>query len=144
MTLDLNKTTRDYLYGRLLAIADALEERALYKAKEKRPTNAARYMQQFSQRPFRTWKQIHDALTPYVLRLGSVAYFYKRQIAEVSILFDDNEFKRDDPLTAEYLLGYYCQWNELDKFKRKPLPAASDAPPEDAFLYEEEIDDDIE
>lgn len=54
MSLDETRQTRDYLYGRLLAIADVLEERALYKAKEKRATNAARYMQQFAQHPFRT------------------------------------------------------------------------------------------
>jgi CRISPR-associated protein Csd1 len=115
MSLDETKTTRDYLYGRLLAIADILEERALYKAKEKRATNAARYMQQFSQHPFRTWNQIHSALTPYIVRLRG-AYYYKNLMAEVNGLFDPEDYASDKPLTGEYLLGYYCQ---LQKFFEK-------------------------
>ncbi|HXQ35879.1 MAG TPA: type I-C CRISPR-associated protein Cas8c/Csd1, partial [Anaerolineales bacterium] len=88
MSLDETRKTRDYLYGRLLAIADVLEERALFNAEKNRPTNAARYMQIFSQRPFRTWQQIHDLLTPYIMRLGGKAYFYKNLIAEVNGMFD--------------------------------------------------------
>jgi CRISPR-associated protein Csd1 len=118
MSLDETRRTRDYLYGRLLAIADVLEERALYKGEQKRATNAARYMQQFSQRPLRTWKQIHDSLTPYILRLGG-AYYYKNLIAEVQGLFDPDDFMRDKPLTGEYLLGYYCQRQKLLEKKDK-------------------------
>lgn len=121
MTLNPTNTNRDYLYGRLLAIADHLEAKALRdeEGKQKRPTNAARMMQQFSQRPYRTWKQIHDALPPYFWRLsGGTATWYKDQIAEVCNKFVPGEFKSDDPLTGEYLLGYYCQWHELRKFKK--------------------------
>lgn len=110
--LDKSNTSRDYLYGRLLAIAEKLEEIALWKGEKQRPTNAARYMQQFSQRPFSTWMQIHDLLTPYILRLGGAANF-KNQIGEVKILFKPGEFDSDKPLTGEYLLGYYCQRHEL-------------------------------
>jgi len=111
MSLDETRTTRDYLYGRLLAIADDLEEMALYKAKEKRATNAARYMQQFSQRPYQTWKQIHEALTPYMARLGG-AYFHKNLIAQV-INLNPEALEGNKPLTGEYLLGYYCQRQKL-------------------------------
>jgi CRISPR-associated protein Csd1 len=114
MPLDETRNTRDYLYGRLLAIADVLEERALYKSGQKRATNAARYMQQFSQRPLSTWKQIHDSLTPYVLRLGG-AYYYKNLIGEVKCLFNPDEYLLDQPLTGEYLLGYYCQRQKLEQ-----------------------------
>jgi CRISPR-associated protein Csd1 len=115
MSLDETRTTRDYLYGRLLAIADALEERVLYKAKEKRATNAARYMQQFSQRPYQTWKQIHEALTPYMVRLGG-AHYYKNLIAQV-INLNPGALEGNKPLTGEYLLGYYCQ---RQKLREKP------------------------
>lgn len=115
MSLDETRTTRDYLYGRLLAIADVLEERALYKAKEKRATNAARYMQQFSQRPYQTWKQLHEALTPYMIRLGG-AHYYKNLIAEVTNL-NPEALEGNKPLTGEYLLGYYCQ---RQKLREKP------------------------
>lgn len=136
MTLDPTNTSRDYLYGRLLAIADHLEAKALRdeEGKQKRPTNAARMMQQFSQRPYRTWKQIHDALPPYFWRLKSgTANWYKDQIAEVCSKFVPEEFKSDDLLTGEYLLGYYCQWQELRKFvKGADKPDSEDA--EEAFI----------
>lgn len=113
MSLEENRNTRDYLYGRLLAIAERLEESALYKAKEKRATNATRYMQQFSQRPFRTWNQIHSSLNPYMVRLGGAGY-YKSLIAEVTGLFvSPEEYMKDKPLSGEYLLGYYCQREKL-------------------------------
>lgn len=111
MSLDETRMTRDYLYGRLLAIADVLEEKALFKAKEKRATNAARYMQQFSQRPYQTWKQIHEALTPYMVRLGG-AYFYKNMIGQV-VALNPEALEGNKPLSGEYLLGYYCQRQKL-------------------------------
>ncbi len=116
MPLDETRNSRDYLYGRLLAIADVLEERALYKNEQKRATNAARYMQQFSQSPFRTWKQIHDSLGPSILRLGG-AHFYKNLIAEVSSLFAPADFNSNKALSGEYLLGYYCQRQKLTEKK---------------------------
>ncbi len=121
MSLDETRTTRDYLYGRLLAIADFLEERALYKAKEKRATNAARYMQQFSQRPYQTWKQIHEALTPYMVRLGG-AHYYKDLIAQV-INLNPEALEGNKPLSGEYLLGYYCQ---RQKLREKPDDTVSE------------------
>jgi len=140
MTLDPTNTNRDYLYGRLLAIADHLEARALRdeEGKQKRPTNAARMMQQFSQRPYRTWKQIHDALPPYFWRLpAGTAAWYKDQIAEVCSKFVPEEYMSDDPLTGEYLLGYYCQWEELRKFIK-----GADAPDIEDETDEEIIEDD--
>ncbi|WP_028459991.1 type I-C CRISPR-associated protein Cas8c/Csd1 [Chloroflexus sp. Y-396-1] len=113
MALDETRRTRDYLYGRLLAIADVIEERALYKAEQNRPTNAIRYMQQFSQRPFRTWKQIHDLLMPYLMRLGGRAYYYKNLIAEVESMFTPEDFVSTRSLSGEYLLGFYCQRQKL-------------------------------
>lgn len=118
MSLDENRRARDYLYGRLLAVADVLEERALSQGEKKRATNAARYMQLFSQHPFSTWKQIHDLLTPYILRLGGATY-YKNLIAEVMELFDPDDFISNAPLSGEYLLGYYCQRMKLKTFERK-------------------------
>ena len=118
MSLDETRTTRDYLYGRLLAIADDLEEIALYKAKETRATNVARSMQQFSQRPYQTWKQIHEALSPYMIRLGG-AHYHKNLIARV-INLNPEALEGNKPLTGEYLLGYYCQRQKfIDERKEK-------------------------
>ncbi|MDZ7315250.1 MAG: type I-C CRISPR-associated protein Cas8c/Csd1, partial [candidate division KSB1 bacterium] len=114
------------LCGRLRAIADVLEERALKKAKEKRATNAMRYMQQFSQRPYQTWKQLHEALTPYMIRLGG-AYFYKNLIAQV-ISLNPEALEGNKPLTGEYLLGYYCQRQKLHEKPDESVTEDNDNP----------------
>ena len=65
MALETDNTSRDYLYGRLLAIADHIESRALYLSGEKRDTNAERNLQRFADFPYSTWKTIELAMTPY-------------------------------------------------------------------------------
>lgn len=126
MSLDETRNTRDYLYGRLLAIADVLEERTLSDAEKNRPTNATRYMQQFSQRPFRTWKQIHELLIPYLMRQGENASYYKWMIGQVESLFSPEDFISNKPLTGEYLLGYYCQRQKMWEKKEKPASDKND------------------
>lgn len=113
MALDLNRKTRDYLYGRLLALADSLEEWALNEARENRSTNAARLMQRFAERPYSTWRTIELALTPYKARLGGKSKKRQRMIDEVIALFDGKDFTYDKPLSGEFLLGYHCQWEFL-------------------------------
>lgn len=118
--VDQERKTRDYLYGRLLAIADRLEGQALYKAKEKRETNAARFMQLFAEHPHKTWRQIELSLSPYKARLGG-AHFYIGKIDEVMCKFAPEDFNSDKPLSGEFLLGYHCQRAELWKGKDEEL-----------------------
>lgn len=120
MALDPNRTTRDYLYGRLLAIADKLEGHALSKTGESRDTNAARYMQRFAERPCSTWRQIYLSLSPYMARLGG-AKFYKDLVDEVICKFDPEDFNSSKPLSGEFLLGYHCQRAALWK-KQEEAP----------------------
>ncbi|MBN2388201.1 MAG: type I-C CRISPR-associated protein Cas8c/Csd1 [Anaerolineales bacterium] len=126
MSLDETRTSRDYLYGRLLAMADVMEERVLSNQEKNRPTNATRYMQLFSQRPFGTWKQIHELLTPYFMRLGDKAGYYKSLIGKVENLFASEDFISNKPLTGEYLLGYYCQRQKMWEKKDKPASEEND------------------
>lgn len=126
MSLDEARTTRDYLYGRLLAIADVMEERALSEHEKNRSTNATRYMQQFSQRPFGTWKQIHELLTPYFMKLSEKAGYYKSLIGQVESLFVPEDFISNKPLTGEYLLGYYCQRQKMWEKKDRPASESND------------------
>lgn len=109
MSLDPNRKTRDYLYGRLLALAESLEEWALNIAGEDRPTNSARLMQRFSERPYSTWRTIELALSPYKARLGGKSKKRQRTIDEVVALFNENDFINDRRLSGEFLLGYHCQ-----------------------------------
>lgn len=109
MALDPNRKTRDYLYGRLLALADSLEDWALNTAGENRETNAARLMQRFSEHPYSTWKTIELALAPYKARLGAKSKKRQRMIDEVIASFDEKDFLSDRRLSGEFLLGYHCQ-----------------------------------
>ena len=69
MALEQGRTSRDYLFGRLLAVAERIEDMALYLAKEKRDTSAAKLMQRFADHPYSTWRTIELSLAPYKTRL---------------------------------------------------------------------------
>jgi len=126
MTLETDRRTRDYLYGRLLAIAERIESVALRVGDEKqRDTSAARMMQRFADRPYSTWRTIELALVPYKTRLRvSRAPFLSKMdklLDEVMNVFAADDFTQDAPLSGEFLLGYHCQ--------RQALKPSDDAPP---------------
>ncbi len=117
MSLEENRTSRDYLFGRLLAIADHLEQRALHVAGENRDTNAARLMQRFAEHPTSTWRNIELSLSPYETRLHakrpSVLIRLKGLIDDVMNNFKGQDFTDDSKLSGEFLLGYHCQRSAL-------------------------------
>ncbi len=119
MVLDEDRQTRDYLYGRLLALADNIEAWALNKAGETRPTTAARLMNRFAEHPFTTWPTIYLALGPYKARLGPKVSSRDRLISEIASRFSPEDFSSDKKLTGEFLLGYYCQREALNQ-QHKP------------------------
>lgn len=122
MSLEVDRTSRDYLFGRLLAIADHLEQRALYMSGERRDSNAARLMQRFAEHPCSTWRDIELALSPYKTRLrsGHPSTLAKLDhlLDEITGKFSGNEFTNDDKLSGEFLLGFHCQrsalWHTLE------------------------------
>lgn len=117
MALEANNKNRDYLYGRLLAIAEHIESRALYIAGEKRDTTAARQMQRFADFPFSTWKSIELSLSPYRSQLrsrrGSLLLRLESELDDVMGQFSSADFRSDKKLSGEFLLGYHCQRQEL-------------------------------
>ncbi|WP_062354234.1 type I-C CRISPR-associated protein Cas8c/Csd1 [Bacillus kwashiorkori] len=119
VSLDKENKNRDYLFGRLLAIADVLERSAL-GPDENRSTNAIRYMNSFSKHPERTWKTIQASLQPYQMRLGKKGLYFSKLIDEVasSICIEDFNNK---PLSGKYLLGFYSQRHELYKKHEEKL-----------------------
>ena len=121
MALDENRTTRDYLYGRLLALADSLEQWALNKAGEDRQTNAARLMQRFADHPYSTWRTIELSLAPYKARLGGQSQKRQALVDKVHNMFDPPEdYTSDKQLSGEFLLGYHCQREALKPKKGEP------------------------
>lgn len=115
VALDINNTDHNYLFGRLLAIADVLERKAL--GDEKRATNAIRYMNAFAQHPVRTWRIIQSNLQPYQARMGTDARYYNSLLDEVGAQLDPEHFK-DKPLSGLYLLGFYSQRQALYTSKK--------------------------
>lgn len=120
--LEESRRDRDYLYGRLLAIADKIESQAMYvhnkvnKGEEgdntgtQRPTNAIRYMTSFSHRPFRGWEQLAILFNPYFQQLSpKTRNYYQNQIDEIMVLFEAKEYENDKPLDGRYLLGFSAQ-----------------------------------
>lgn len=117
VALDPSNSDRDYLFGRLLAVADVLERSALGK-EENRPTNALRYMNAFSRHPARTWMTIQRNLQPYQMKLREKGIFYTKLIDEIGAQMESEEFT-DTPLSGKYLLGYYSQRQALYTKKEK-------------------------
>ena len=113
MALEENNQNRDYLYGRLLAIAERIEEIALSVSGEGRSTTAARMMQRFADRPYSTWRNIELALQPYMQRLQVSRTGFltnmKKELDKVLSAFPADDFTRESPLSGEFLLAYHCQ-----------------------------------
>jgi CRISPR-associated protein Csd1 len=119
MALEEDRTSRDYLYGRLLAVADNIEHYALTSAETNRDTMAARLMQRFADRPFSTWRTIELALTPYKSRLRAsdkkAGFLWMREklMDEIQCKFLADDFTNDRSLSGEFLLGFHCQRRDL-------------------------------
>jgi CRISPR-associated protein Csd1 len=113
MSLEEDRTTRDYLFGRLLAIAENIEERALHLAGEKRETNSAKLMHRFADHPCSAWRSIELALIPYKTRLRTnrpaVLLERDKLLDAVIGMFSGEDFISDSRLSGEFLLGYHCQ-----------------------------------
>ncbi|QAY65340.1 type I-C CRISPR-associated protein Cas8c/Csd1 [Paenibacillus protaetiae] len=125
VALDQTNEHRDYLFGRLLAVADVLERRAL-GPEENRATNAIRYMNAFASHPARTWATIQSRLQPYQEKMGAKASYLSRVIDEIGDKILVNDFN-DKPLSGVYLLGFYSQRNEL--YKKKNVEDDSEESP---------------
>lgn len=121
MALETDYHSRDYVYGRLLAIADHIEEMALSIAKENRPTAASRLMQRFADQPAATWLTIHNGLISYQHRIKSkwpgMESGLKRLMEDVHELILVADFNSNEKLSGEYLLGFHCQRKWLREHK---------------------------
>ena len=131
MALDENNTNRDYLYGRLLAVADVAEYKAMSSLDTKeRQTNAVRYMQRFQQRPAETWTNLRSHyLPPYLARLKGNGVFYTKLMDEITAKFQQNAMGDPDPLDVRFLEGYSCQKQKL--FEKKDRNGKNDATDEE-------------
>jgi CRISPR-associated protein Csd1 len=134
MALDRERKSRDYLYGRLLALAEHLEGRALYVGGEKRATSAEKLMQRFADRPYSTWRILETGLTPYKVRLNAkrpgFLHAVQQKIDAVCELFEADDFVSDKRLSGEFLLGYHCQRAALKPVQGQDVTDTEDDPEE--------------
>jgi CRISPR-associated protein Csd1 len=108
LELDEKRMDSDYLFGRLLSVAEKMEDYALYKSGVKRPTNAVKLMSSFQVKPYSTWGQLFTQLMPYKNQLGG-AGFYQSLIDKIMELFQKGDYENNSPLSPLYLLGYSAQ-----------------------------------
>ena len=115
MELDVTRTDRDYLYGRLLALADDFESGVLYQQGilDTRPTNAVKLMSNFVAKPYSTWGNLWKQLTPYMkssnLKILKLAERFQDNVDNVMALFQDGDYDNSDALSPLFLLGYSSQ-----------------------------------
>ena len=118
VALDKKQKDRNYLYGRLLAVADRIEYRTYDDGDKARVTNAKRYMCTFSQRPYETWKVIEESIQPYVNKLGiAERRFYENLLNDIYDLFEVESFSDNKKLDGLYLLGFHSQAYDLKQKK---------------------------
>lgn len=121
MALLRDYNSRDYLFGRLLAVSDYLETQVLKNAENNRLSNAMRLMTHFAAHPASTWAMLHQKLQPYSDRLCANDHgcwiAIQKLFQEIHDLFKPEDFDSDQPLKGEYLLGFYCQ--RADFYRKK-------------------------
>ena len=121
MSLNKDSLDRSYLFGRLLAIAERLEEQVYFKdGVPGRETNARKFWSTYVRKPAKTWAVIYDKLLPYMNRLpGGSRNFYSLLFEEILGKLEDTKSFDNEPLKENYLLGYYSQYAALRAGKKE-------------------------
>ncbi|MBB4822800.1 CRISPR-associated protein Csd1 [Sporosarcina luteola] len=126
MALELENRNRDYLFGRLLGVAEVFEAWELKQKKDSRTTNAARYFNAFSQHPARVWMTIQKQLNPYKVRPSEFSGRYITLLQEI-----EDQLKTEDmnntALGPLFLLGYSSQVRDLYTKKDRKEEKNNDA-----------------
>lgn len=124
--LEEKENDRNVLFGRLLAVYDYMEQRALFeydengKVKEMRTTNAKRYWNAYSSRPAKTAKTIKQNLIAYEKKLKDYELAkFEEWTREIMVHLSENGFD-NRALSELYLPGYYQQMEYMkNSFQRK-------------------------
>ena len=113
---------RDFLYGRLLAVFEKMEEATF--GDEKRTTNAQKLWSSFVNNPGKTMNILVDKLQPYKRKLESskrgLFIMLEKIIQEITINLmatEDFENNKNKKLNENFIFGYYYQRNEFFKSK---------------------------
>lgn len=109
MALDKDCTNRSYLFGRLLAIAEAVEQ-STYSGDSTREANAMRTQKAFSLHPLTVWRVLEEKLEPYYKQLPPrLGRYYRDMTQEIVGKLSVSDGELNQKLDDIYLLGYYHQ-----------------------------------
>lgn len=127
MILDENNTDRSYLFGRLHAVQDYAEQKAMRVKYAKtgdsdsRATNAFRFRNSFVTHPMRTYTYVDNQLNSYYKQLGEYdrSKFNELTAAIFSLMKpEDNTVEAlNRPLNEMFLIGYNLQLKYLNDTK---------------------------
>lgn len=118
VALQEENQTRDYLFGRLLGVAEVMERSILKERGEDRATNATRYFSAFSQNPARTWLVIRKQLQPYFARQGVKATRYAMLLQQIEEQIAPEDMT-NQALSPVFVLGYSCQIQKMYEKKEE-------------------------
>lgn len=122
-----NADDRNVLFGRLLAVYDYMERRAMNGReadgayKEQRMTNAKRYWNAYSSRPAKTAQTIRQNLVSYEKKLSDYERkMFEEWMEEIMICLTKSGYDNAG-LSEMYLPGYYLQLDEMKNlfYKKK-------------------------
>lgn len=123
---------REYLLGRLLAIADSFEYKILKEnVDEDHPkivTNAERYLNYFVQRPLDTWQTIYLHLLPYLSKEKN----YRQSLIKIDnainlLKVDKNNINElNKPLKGKFLIGFSQEKYERQKIASEEISLNKD------------------
>ena len=117
MALDIDNNDRSYLFGRVLAYVERIEEYANYLVGEKRVPNARKLRSKYKAQPAKTLVLLDEKIEPYLERIYTIRsmYLYKEMLEVISRI-NEGDFMDNKPLSPKYLLGYASQ---MASFKEK-------------------------
>ena len=135
MELNMESTDRSYLFGRILAVEDAIEQTVLDRKKNgsdsNRETNARRLWNAYVNHPMTTWQELKNLLLTYEAQLPAGSrVFYQKTLEEIVSRFEDADMsslaRSNRALDPQYLLGFYLQRRELKLGRKKEKTAGSE------------------
>lgn len=151
--LDTTNKERNYLYGRLLAIYEKLEQDALninsFGSEEKRSTNAERLWTAYTKMPARTAQILEDKLQPYKRRLYKnhmgLAKKYDIMITNIMNSLSETtnfQLEMNKALNENFVFGYYAQIQDF--YKKKDNESVNEPNNEEGSNQYDEINNENE
>lgn len=110
--LDEMNNSRDYLYGRLLAVIELIETTATSSDKI---TNAEKLWATYMQSPQKTYGILIKRIRPYLDRLkknNKYYYYYDTLLSELTNAINDSDLsngQQNSRLNEDFIFGYYAQ-----------------------------------